>query len=57
MNDRIILSTQLVNGIIGYLGSRPYQEVFQMIQALQHEAQNQPKVEAPNGDQVDSESN
>lgn len=45
MNDKIILSTQLVNGVIGYLGTRPYQEVFQMIQALQNEAANQPKPE------------
>ena len=43
MNEQITLSTQLVNAIIGYLGTRPYQEVFQMVQALQHEAANQPK--------------
>ena len=45
MNEQITLSTQLVNAIIGYLGTRPYQEVFQMVQGLQHEAANQPVKE------------
>ena len=45
MNENITLSTPLVNGIIGYLGTRPYQEVFQLIQALQNEAANQKKPE------------
>lgn len=36
--DKITLSTQLINQILGYLGTRPYQEVFQMIEALQKEA-------------------
>ena len=35
------LSTQLVNAIIGYLGARPYQEVFQLIDSLQKEAKDQ----------------
>ena len=39
--DKITLSTQLVNAVLGYLGTRPYQEVFQMIEALQKEAQAQ----------------
>ena len=39
MNDKLTLSTQLVNQIIGYLGTRPYQEVFQIVDALQKEAQ------------------
>ena len=37
--DQITLSAQLVNQIIGYLGARPYQEVYQLIDALQKEAQ------------------
>jgi hypothetical protein len=49
MNDKLSLSTQLVNQILGYLGSRPYQEVFPLIDALQKEAQasmaEQPKAE------------
>lgn len=49
MNDKLTLSTQLVNQIIGYLGTRPYQEVFQIVDALQKEAQanvtEQPKTE------------
>ena len=35
------LSTQLINAIIGYLGARPYQEVFQLIESLQKEAKDQ----------------
>jgi hypothetical protein len=49
MNEKLTLSTQLVNQILGYLGSRPYQEVFQLVDALQKEAQaniaEQPKAE------------
>jgi hypothetical protein len=43
--DQVILSTQLVNSILQYLANRPYAEVFQMVEALQKEAQNQPKKE------------
>lgn len=47
--EKLTLSTQLVNQILGYLGTRPYQEVFQMVDALQKEAQanitEQPKAE------------
>jgi len=39
--DKLTLSTQLVNALLGYLGARPYQEVFQLIEALQKEANNQ----------------
>lgn len=39
--EKITLSTQLVNAIIGYLGSRPYQEVFQLVEAMQKEAKQQ----------------
>ena len=37
--DKITLSTQLINAVLGYLGTRPYQEVFQIVEALQKEAQ------------------
>lgn len=39
------ISEQLLNAIINYLGTRPYQEVFQVIEALQNEAKNQPTTE------------
>jgi hypothetical protein len=47
--EKITLSTQLVNAVLGYLGARPYQEVFQLIEGLQNEAKNQvqPTVEEP----------
>jgi len=37
MNE-IKLSTNLVNAILQYLGSRPYAEVFQLVEAIQKEA-------------------
>ena len=39
-------SVELANAILAYLGSRPYQEVFQIVEALQSEAKNQPASEA-----------
>ena len=42
MNE-VKLSTNLVNAILGYLGSRPYQEVYQMIEAIQKEAKDHDK--------------
>lgn len=57
MNKHLIVSLELLNSITAYLGTRPYQEVYQLINAIQSAAQNQPKAEVPNGDQVDSESN
>jgi len=43
--DKLTLSTQLVNQILGYLGTRPYQEVFQLVDALQKEAKDQVQAE------------
>jgi hypothetical protein len=34
----IKLPVELVNQVLGYLGTRPYQEVFQMIQSIQEAA-------------------
>lgn len=39
--EKITLNTQLVNAILGYLGKRPYEETFQLINAIQQEAQAQ----------------
>jgi hypothetical protein len=41
---KIQLSIELANQILGYLGGRPYQEVYALIQAIQ-EAAKPPKVE------------
>jgi hypothetical protein len=45
--EKIILSTQLVNAILQYLGTKPYTEVAQLIAGIQQEAQAQaqPSVE------------
>ena len=41
---KIQLPIELANQILGYLGTRPYQEVWQLVQAIQEAAK--PK-EAP----------
>ena len=39
MNDqKIELSLNLVNAILQYLGTKPYQETYQLIQAVQEQA-------------------
>ena len=42
--EKVTLSIQLVNQIMAYLGTQPYQEVFQLVHAIQ-EAAKPPKVE------------
>jgi hypothetical protein len=42
--DKIIISVETLNKVLGYLGTRPYQEVFQIIKAVQDEATNQPML-------------
>ena len=43
---KIALSVDLVNQILGYLGTRPYQEVYQLIHSVQDAAKPEtPKVE------------
>ena len=32
------LPIELVNQVLGYLGTRPYQEVYQLVQAIQDAA-------------------
>ncbi len=50
MNDQdVSLKISLVNGILNYLGTRPYVEVFHLIQELQ--AQAVPQVQAPKVEQ------
>jgi hypothetical protein len=44
--EKITLPVTLVNQIMAYLGTRPFQEVFQLIQEVQKEAQAQ--TETPN---------
>ena len=45
--EKITLSVQTVNMIMGYIGTKPYQEVFQIIETIQKEvnAQQPEKVE------------
>jgi hypothetical protein len=41
------LSTNLVNAILQHLGTRPYAEVFQLVEAIQKEAKEQQTVDNP----------
>jgi hypothetical protein len=45
------LPIETANQLLGYLGTRPYQEVFQLIHAIQEAAKpsEAPKVEDGNG--------
>ena len=45
---KLQLPVETVNQLLGYLGTRPYQEVYQLIQAIQ-DAAKPPKVEDGNG--------
>jgi hypothetical protein len=44
--EKILISTATLNKVLAYLGARPYQEVFQVIEAIQEEAKNQPQPPA-----------
>lgn len=39
--SEVKLSLNLVNQLLAYLGSRPYQEVFNLVNSIQEEAKNQ----------------
>lgn len=48
---KLQLPIETVNQLLGYLGARPYQEVYQLIQAIQDAAKppEAPKAEDGNG--------
>ena len=46
--EKITLSTNLVNAVLQYLGTRPYADVFQLVEAIQKEAKEQ--VEGRSGE-------
>jgi hypothetical protein len=39
--EKVTLSLKLVNGIMQYLATKPFQEVYQLIQSIQQESQGQ----------------
>lgn len=45
MPEKIELSVNIVNAILSYLGSQPYQQVAQLVNAIQQEAA--PQIPAP----------
>ena len=55
MNDqKIELSLSLVNALMQYLGTRPYQDVFPLISAIQEQAT--PQIKVPDIAQAESSS-
>lgn len=38
--NNVTISLELANMILGYLGKRPYEEVFQLVQKIQDEYKN-----------------
>ena len=42
----ITLTLPLINTVLQYLGTRPYQEVFQIIAEIQKQAQENERTEA-----------
>lgn len=44
---KLHINIEVINQVLGYLGTRPYQEVYQLIQAIQDAAKppEVPKVE------------
>ncbi len=52
MNDqKVEVSLSLMNGILQYLGTKPFQEVFQLVNAI-HE-QVTPQIKVPQAPQTD----
>jgi hypothetical protein len=45
--QNITLTLSLLNGVMQYLGTRPYGEVFQLVQAIQEQAGPQVKATEP----------
>jgi len=46
---KLHIDIETVNQVLGYLGTRPYQEVYALIQAIQNAAKpEEPKVEDGN---------
>lgn len=43
--ENLQISVKTLNQILAYLGARPYTEVFQLVEAIQNEAKNQPQAE------------
>ena len=39
--ENLTLSVNLVNAVLQYLGTQPYQNVYQLVEALQKEAKDQ----------------
>ena len=42
--EKVSLSVNLVNAVLQYLGTQPYQNVYQLVEAMQKEAKQQAEV-------------
>jgi hypothetical protein len=50
---KLQIDIETINQILGYLGTRPYQEVFQLIQAIQDAAKPPEAPKAEDGNSGD----
>ena len=48
--EKIALSTNLINAILAYLGKRPYEESYQLIEAIQKEGKEAMQQQKDTGD-------
>lgn len=48
----ITLTLGLINGLLGYLGTRPYQEVHALIEAVREAAAPQVPVQEPKSEEA-----
>ena len=48
--DKITLSTNLVNAILAYLGKRPYEESYQLIESIKKEGKEYIQQQKDTGD-------
>ncbi len=44
--EKISVTTQLLNEVLGYLATKPYQEVYKLVSAIQQEADSNRAVTA-----------
>ena len=53
MNDqKVEISLSLANAILQYMGKKPFEEVFQLVNAIHEQVTPQIKVPAPQSDEA-----
>ena len=47
MNDKVTISTEVLNKVLAYLAEQPFKEVYQLIGAIQQSAQENKEESKP----------